>query len=303
MAEEQTTEVAGEPQFDPFAVPLSELREKILSAEPSAEPEPSVEEPETAPATAVAEPEPKVEASGTEPAPQEVSDVELLQAQMDLLQSEMKTSEAIAGKATGELGYLRKQNQELLQRLSGMVNGEDGSTPEPTEEPEPEPRRPASTRPKSDPALTWAVGQAASAAGQQFIAEYPDVFQRDKDGGVVLDPTTGKAAFEPEFARAIQFSAADTQRIMEANDPIYAAEETRRVLELAYLRADRTRKKARLEILAARRGVSTAQSIAKKKVSASASASPGEPARPRPLDPRKLPLDQLRKRILEGRYT
>ena len=179
---------------------------------PSDKPEPVAEPAQVEPPAPVNQ-EPEPSPPPTEPAEPSVEELDrkILEARVEELQAQVKHFESLAGRNGGEVGWLRNQLKSLEARMAQPATASDDLEPPP---PAPHPQRPL-----HDPALTWAVQQAASQSGAQFISRHQD-----------LQELGGQEA----IGKILQEAGYDASVILESGDPSHAAQETTRALEMAY---------------------------------------------------------------------
>jgi hypothetical protein len=292
---EQAAESTNGEQFDPNAVSLDELRDKIASEQAAEEAAPApVEEapieeetPEEAPAGAEAE---TTEAPAEEEAPAdaELSETDELRAMLEVQQAQSKHFESLLGRQAGEDGFFKRkyeQQQNEIAELRRQLQSGGVREELPTETYQPPAPQQA---PVADSTTTYLVGKAMQDAGQEFLAENPDAIAKDE--------ATGAQDLNPALKAALQAQQERINRSLTTNDPIRAASEVKALLSAAWAKVDLDRKKARLEEIHRKRFEQGKRLKERKR--ASASASPGK-AKPtstqRRVDLMTMPLEELRK--------
>lgn len=231
-------ETVGQEEPSPEPVVPEPPAPEPPAAEPAAEPSESVEQ------EAAAEPEP------------EVSELDILRAQLAEVEARAKHWEEVSGRNGGRMGFLEQKLQQVLQQQAAPPSDDyAGETPE-TETP----RQPAPT--PGDPYRSYVIGLAVQQAGQEFARTTPDAGE--------LWPSIEKYIGENH----------NPSTILLSEDPQFAAAETMRVLNAAYLHADAERKATRkTELMQRRADQIKLADEAKKKASLSA---PGGSSAPMP---------------------
>lgn len=195
------------------------LRDPSVLEEPPASPEPP---PAPAAETVVTEesPTPEAEETPTEPEPPaegeappaEVPDEERIRLSLvEELKSRAKHFEAVAGRNAGELGFVKKQLQELQSLLAAPPSMAEPDVDEP-------PRRPVvAERRLPDSTTAWAVSTAVQNALAQFGSTHQDLQE-----------------LQPVMAQYLQAQNYDAKALIESGDPHLAGAATSRALDEAY---------------------------------------------------------------------
>lgn len=260
---------------DPEDMTLEELEKALdqggLPQPEPIEPEASEEPAEPTPAPVETEAAPAQEAPA-EPKAEEVTDQDILEARLAEYESRSKHFEQVAGKHAGEVGFLKQQLAELRQRLMATQASEDAGLyqPEPSQRPEPTPA------PKSDAVASWAVAQAAQQAVAEFVGTHPDY------------PT-----IKDDIAAYLQQTGYDAAPILAAQDPLFAARETKRMLEESYWHIRAQKDAARKAELTTKRAEQKAAQVAAKQAASPSGSGATPPPKPKEKSVSDMSLDEL----------
>jgi hypothetical protein len=271
------------PKFEDLSV---EDLSKMLGVEPEegnateAETVPESQSEETPKEPAEEEKAPEAETTETpqvETAP--VADLpEHYKLMLEEAEARAKKWESVAGRHAGELGYVRKSQAELLDRIKEMearVAGQSEQLAQEDTEPQSRPRR--STR---DSIASWAVNRALMDAGQQFMASHPDIPE-----------------LKDYLAAYMNERKSEISSISELDDPLEAQMRTLSLLEEGYWHAKAEAKaKARPEAEKKYAEQIKGFSEMKKKAAISASGST-QSTRPRDKADSEMSLQELEEKI------
>lgn len=238
------------PEHEPDPEPVEEA--PVEPAEQQVEPAPDT--PEQAPE----ETQEETPADDT-PTAEDISALEReeLIARLEATEAQAKKWEQVAGRHGGRMGFLENRLKALSQQPAVPMN-EDTEYGE-QEQATQRPQRPAA--PSTDPMTTWAVQQAMQSGVSEFRSKYPDSAEHDQAIGQYLNS-----------------QGYNTAPILESNDPSFAQNETRRVLEEAYWHVISDVRNARKAELAERRASQTEKlKAAKQRAAPSATATTAPP--------------------------
>ena len=264
--------------LDPRTMPLEDLRGLIKQIEDqgvtqAAEPEPQIEpEPETEPETS--EPEPEEKAPEATPDLQETRyrlELERRDAENQELRARLEKQEKHSGRLAGEIGYLRKRSQaEYVEPAA--------------EEPETEAYSPLRSIQARFDELERKVN--SEAVTRAIVEEIQGTSQRPEIQALKLDEELKEVA--PKYQE--QWS-----RLATLDDPVQARIQAKG-LALGLL-TDAVQ--ARIAKAAASKTTSEAKSSASQPKKIAAAVSSGRPvgAKPKPPDPKTMPLGDLKKLI------
>jgi len=275
MAEQRPLEDLGldelEAMLEKPEVPSPEEEAEPEPAEPSESEAPPEQEPE-----GEAKPEPAQEEQ--KPEPSEDLDAEILRARLEAAEAAAKKWEQVAGRHGGELGFLKNRMREIEGRIQTLRSEQEPI--EPSDLPQPDAPRTPSPGPRTDPLATWAVNQAIAQASADFMRTHPDMGDMKDD-------------FE-QYLKNSNYNAAD---LIGANDPIWAASETNRLLEEAYWNAKQAFKQRVASALEKRKADQVPRlDQAKRKAAISASgAAPAPKPQVKPLS--DMSLEELEKEL------
>jgi hypothetical protein len=229
--------------------------------------------------------EPELEAAedesgeGKEEQETEVSELDELRAQLEAERAERKHFETVAGRNAGRLGYLERQNREVLDRLESMSRR--GDDPD-DEEPDRRPRHAPRTAPVDNRLAQHLVQREIKDAVSETVRGHEKLIG---EGGTYAKP----------FREALQRRMPEINEIVGSNDPLYVGQEIRHILVEAVSEIVRDDTRRRSDDVARKRA-DQGTSIRHKKI-ASASAAPGRAAastQQKARSPSELKTEDLR---------
>lgn len=152
-------------------------------AEPAETPEP--EEPAEDP-----DEDPKPQPVDKEPAPAAPPDTVLMQARLDEALARAKQMESVAGRHAGELGYIKRQNQTLMDQISRLTESirRGQVVDDPQDQPIPQRHVAEAT---VDPNAAYLSAKAVEESYLGFISRHPSAMVDQDSNGTkvrVLDP-------------------------------------------------------------------------------------------------------------------
>ena len=200
-----------------------------------------------------------------------------VQLAIEEAEARAKHFESIAGRTTGELGYLRKRVKELEQvRVAAPppAPSEEDYTAEQYADERPKPPTQAPAGNQSSVA-TYVVGLAVNNAANEFKAQHPDLDELADGVKEYLSSEGGLAD------------------VLSMDDPVLAAQEVTKILNAAYwkAKADHT---ATRRIDAEKRRADQLSALEQRKKSASSTSSGSVPApKPKPKSYDDMSVEEL----------
>ena len=248
--------------------PQSEQAETSETEQPSDEPESGESEPEP-----VEQPT-EVEATEQE-APDGSYEEQIRKTLNEESEARAKHFESVAGRNAGELGFVKKQLEELKQALfrpqaQSENGGDDYQDPPPAQQ---------TTQPVQSDALTqWAMNQALKGAVEEFRGTHPDL-----------------ADFSADITKHMSESQFNAQPLIESRNPMYAAQEIQRSLEEAYWHV-KVRHHQGVRAGLEEKRASQIRDLRKAKISGTPTQTGATPA-PRPVADTEPSIDELRREL------
>ena len=210
------------------------------------------------------------EATKTEP--ELPTEADIMAERLALSEALAKKFESLAGRHSGELGFLKQRLKELETRQNAPpreAHEEDLYPPEPL----PAQDRPAVAEPVRDSLSEWAVGRAIEDEVQRFW------------GGRAED-----AKLRDDIAASLKARQEDLAPLLETRDPVHASRLTRAVLDEALSDALIARAKARIGEMTEKRADQVRNlEQAKKKAAVSGSGAASPPSQARDLNDLSIP--------------